>query len=376
MSIQVREVSGKAELRKFIYLPAQIHRNHANWVPPIYMDDWEYFNPKKNKSFSYCDTILLLAWKDKKPVGRIMGIINRPYNEQHIEKHARFSWMEAENDPDVYAALMKAMETWAGGHGMTHLVGPLGFSDKDPQGFQTAGFDEPVLISSTCSFPYMIDLTEQYGFKPKADLVTYKIYLPETLPPVYYKVAERFAKRETNLKVLEFTSRRKLKPYIHRALGLINQTFTEIYGFYPYTEKEMDDFANRFLYLINPRFIKLMINEKQEIIALGIGMSDISKGIQKAKGHLLPFGWIPLFRESKRSKQLNLLLGAIRPDYRGRGIDSIITTKMIESARKTGKIMMDSHLILESTTKMRAEWERTGGYVNRRFRIYQKPLAL
>jgi hypothetical protein len=375
MSIQVREVSGKSELRKFIHLPAKIHRNHANWVPPIYMDDWEYFNAKKNKSYSYCDTILLLAWRDDQPVGRIMGIINRPYNEQHGERHARFSWVETENDPEVYAALMKTMETWAREHGMTHLVGPLGFSDKDPQGFLTEGFDEPVEIASNCSFPFMIDLTEQYGFSTKTDLVVYKIIIPEVLPSIYYKVTERYAKRETNLKVVEFTSRRKVKPWIHRALGLINQTFNEIYGFFPYTEKEMDDFANRFLYLINPRFIKLLINEKEEVIGLIVAMSDISVGIRKAKGHLLPFGWIHIVRESGRSKQLNLLLGAVRSDFQGRGLELLMGTKMIESARKAGKTMMDSHLELESNTKVRAEMERMGGYVYKRFRIYQKPLA-
>ena len=90
-NIDIIEVKTKSDLRKFIHLPAQIHKDHSNWIPPIYMDDWEFFDPKKNKSFQFCDTTLLLAIKAKKVVGRIMGIIHNQYNESHNEFHARFA---------------------------------------------------------------------------------------------------------------------------------------------------------------------------------------------------------------------------------------------------------------------------------------------
>lgn len=374
MTVLVREVTAKSDLRKFINLPAQIHRDHSNWVPPIYLDDREYFSPAKNKSFTYCDTVLYLAWKDDKPAGRIMGIIHHPYNKLHNEQHVRFSWMETYNDPEVFDALMHAVENWGRQKGMTHLVGPLAFSDKDPQGFLIDGFQETVVIASNCNFPYMVDLTERYGFRGKTDLVVYKIPIPDELPPIFGKVASRYAQRETGLKVVEFTSRRKVRPYIHRVMGLVNETFTQIYGFYPYTLKEMDDFANRFLYLINPRYIKVIVNEKDEAVAFVLGMSDISSGIRKAKGKLIPFGWIHIVRASKRTKQLNLLLGAIRPDYQGRGLDMLMGARLLKSALETGKTMMDSHLELEDNIKVRAEMERMGGKVYKRFRIFEKPL--
>ncbi|MEE9389812.1 MAG: hypothetical protein V3U91_01070, partial [Candidatus Aminicenantaceae bacterium] len=63
MNISIREVKTRKDLRTFIFLPEKIHANHANWVPPIYMDEWKYFNPKKNKAFSYSDTVILLAFR-------------------------------------------------------------------------------------------------------------------------------------------------------------------------------------------------------------------------------------------------------------------------------------------------------------------------
>lgn len=374
MKIEIRRVTTRSDFRHFIYLPEKIHRNHANWVHPIYLDDREYFDARKNKAFTYSDTILLLAWRGNVPVGRIMGIIVRPYNELHGERHARFAWMETENDPEVYAALMQAVEQWGREKGMTHLVGPLAFSDKDPQGFLVEGFDEPVVIASNCNFPYMVELTENYGFAVKENLVVYKVPVPEELPPIIAKIEERHRRNESGLRVVEFTSRRKVRPYIHKVLGLVNQTFTEIYGFWPYTVKEMDDFANRFLYLINPRYIKVVVNRADEAVAFIVGMDDLSEGIRRARGRLIPFGWIHLLRAARRSKQLNLLLGAIRPDYQGRGLDMLMGGKLLESARKAGKTTMDSHLELEQNLKVRAEMERNGGKVYKRFRIYIKNL--
>ncbi len=374
MKIEIRPVITPSDYRHFIYLPEKIHRDHANWVHPIYLDDREYFNPKKNKSFSYCDTVLYLAWKDGRPAGRIMGIIHHPYNNLHGEKHVRFSFMETWNDPEVFGALINAVEAWGREKGMTHLVGPLGFSDKDPQGFLVEGFDKPVVIASNCNFPYMVDLTENYGFAPKTNLVVYQVPVPEVMPPIIGKIVERYSRNETGVRVVEFTSRRKLRPYIHRVLGLVNDTFNEIYGFWPYTEKEMDDFANRFLFLINPRYVKVVVNKEEEAIAFVVGMSDMSEGIRKARGRLVPFGWIHLIRAARRTKQLNLLLGAVRPDYQGRGLDMLMGGKLLESARKTGKTTMDSHLELEHNTKVRAEMERMGGKVYKRFRIYIKGL--
>lgn len=374
MSVEVREVATAADFSQFLYLPEKIHRDHANWVHPIYLDDRDYFNPKKNKSFAYCDTIRLLAWRNGKAVGRVMGIIHHPYNAQHGEKDVRFSWLETWNDPEVFAALMGFLEEWGRGRGMTQIVGPLGFSDKDPQGFLTEGFDEPVVLASNCNFPWMVALTEAYGFVPRTRLVVYRIPVPEVLPPIIARIEERFRQRDSGLQVLEFASRRKVRPYIHKVLHLVNLTFTEIYGFWPYREDEMDDFANRFLYLIDPRYIKVIVNREEEAVAFIVGMDDMSEGIRRARGRLLPFGWVHLLLAARRSRQLNLMLGAIHPDYQGRGLDMLMGARMLESARTTGKTVMDSHLELESNTKVRAEMERMGGKVYKRFTIFAKGL--
>lgn len=373
--VSIGEVKNKKELREFIHLPARIHQNHSNWVPPIYMDEWEFFNPNKNKSFQSCDTILLMAFRDREVVGRIMGIIHHKYNEKHNEQTARFAFFETWNDEEVARALIGAIEDWARKKGMEKLVGPLVFSDKDPQGLLIDGFDEPAVIASNCNFPYQVELVEKQGYTKVVDLVVYQIPVPDQMPEFYQKIYERASRQNHGIRVLEFTSRRKVKPYIHPVLQLLNQTFTEIFGFIPFTTVEMDDFANRYLFLINPRFIKIVVNDKNQVVAFVIGMSHIGDGIRKAKGYLLPFGIFQIFAAGRKSKQLNLLLGAIDPAYRGKGLDVLMGVKMLESAKALGKTTIDSHLELEYNTMVRAEMEKVGGRVYKRFRIFGKSLT-
>ncbi|MBN2805082.1 MAG: hypothetical protein JXR22_00345 [Prolixibacteraceae bacterium] len=374
MEIQIREVVNKNDLRTFIYLPEKIHQNHPNWVHPIYLDEWDFFNPKKNKSFEHCDHVLLLAYKGQEAVGRCMGLIHHEYNQKHNELYGRFSFIETYDDQEVFHALVQHVASWAKSRGMEKLVGPLAFSDKDPQGFLVEGFDEPVVIASNCNFPYMVELIANEGFQKKVDLVVYKIDIPDQLPDIYQKIEERFKRNNTSLRVVEFTSRRKIKPLVRPVLQLINDTFNDIYGFTPFNEREMDDFANRYLYLVNPRFIKLVMNDENNVIGTIIGMSDLSKGIQKARGRLLPFGFIPILTAGRKSKQLNLMLGAVHPSYQGRGLEVLMGIKLIASARAEGKTVIDSHLELEYNTKVRAEMERMGGVVYKRYRLFEKSL--
>lgn len=368
----IKEVVNRKDLREFIHLPAKVHKDDPGWLPPIYMDERELFNKKKNKSFEYCHTALWLAYRGKKPVGRIMGIINERYNDIHNEKHGRFCFMECYEDQEVFHSLITVVEDWNRQHGMVKIVGPLGFSDKDPQGFQIEGFQYPSFIVSSTNYPYMPVMLEREGYEKKVDLVNYFIKLPDKLPAVYERAYSRLT-RNNELKVIEFESKRKLKKYIVPALDLMNQTFMEIYGFVPLDDNEKMILAKRYLLIIDPKFVKL-VEAENSLVGFAVGIPDISPGIQAAKGKLLPFGFIKVFIASKKSKKLLMLLGGIKKDYRGKGVDVLMGVKLIESCIKHKMEAIDVHLVLETNTRMRGECERVGGDIIKKWRIYQKAL--
>ncbi len=374
MEIVIKPVCSRSDLRKFIHLPAKIHKDHLNWIPPLYSDEWDFFNARKNKAYGYSDVILLLAFRGKKEVGRVMGIVHKEYNELHHQKYARFNYLESWDDREVIEKLLHYVEEWARTRGMEKLVGPLAFSDKDPQGYLIEGFNEPIAIATHCNYPYIIDHLEALGFEKDIDLVVYKIQIPDQTPELYTKVAQRALRNNPGIEILEFTKRKNLKPWIRPIFTLINDTFKDIYGFIPFTLEEMDDFANRYLLIMDPRLIKIILNERKETVAFVIGMPDISKGIKKSKGYLIPIGILHILLAGRRTRQLNLLLGAVHPDYQNRGLDTILGSAMLDSAREQKMEYIDSHLEMETNTKVRAEMEYMGGKVYKTYRVFGKAL--
>jgi GNAT superfamily N-acetyltransferase len=372
MQVQVRQIRNKRELREFMNLPAKIHKGHTNWTPPLYTDEWRYFNPKKNKSFSYCDSCIALAFRNSEIVGRAMGIINQRYNEVRKEKNARFGYLECWEDREVFDALLKYVEDWARERGMNKIVGPMGFTDQDPEGFLVEGFEYPSTIATYYNFEFMIGFLEAKGYTKEVDYVVYKLDIPKEIPEFYHRIFER-ATRTGEFVWGEFSSRKPLKLLIRPIFRVMNECFRDIYGYTPLDEEEMDDLAKRYLPVIDPRFVKVVTRENK-VIAFVIGIPNFADGIRQAKGHLWPFGFIKILRSARKTKQLDLLLGGVLEEYRGRGLDVMMGLKMIESAQKAGFDFMDSHHELETNTKMRAEVERMGGKVYKRYRIFQKML--
>lgn len=372
MSLIIRQVHSKNDLRQFIFLPASIHKNHPQWVPPIWMDEKKFFNPRKNKAFAHCDTILLLALRDGQAVGRIMGIVHRDYNRLRNEKNGRFGFLECFDDPEVAGALLDKVEQWARNLGMTRMIGPYGFSDKDPQGLLIEGFEHMAVIASNCNFPYLVNLMEQAGYSKEIDCLVFRLPVNVEIPEAHRRIYERAARNES-LEVVGFTTRKQLKPWIIPILKLMNECYAEIYGFVPLTEKEMQDFAGRYMPVIDPRCVKIVLR-KNELLSFVVGLPNFSRGLQKSGGYILPFGIFHILRAMKRTKQLDLMLGGVKPSCQGLGLDLLMGFKLLDSAKATGFEQIEVHLILETNYKMLAEVQKLNAVPHKRFRVFQKAL--
>jgi hypothetical protein len=370
MGISVLRVEGARQLNEFIRFPYELYRNHACWLPPLLFDEKNFFSKRKNKSMRVCQTVLFLAKDRGKTVGRVMGIINPAYNQLKNEANARFFRFDAVNDPETAYHLLRAVEDWARSQGMTGIIGPFGFSDKDPQGLLISGYEHRAVMVAPYNYPYYVDLIEREGYTPKIDLVEYLIPVPEQIPEFYRKIHER-AMRNSRLRIVEFRSKKELKPYIIPVLELMNETFSEIFGYYPLDHEEMEKFAAEYLPILDVDFVKVVC-DANKVVSFFIAIPDVGPALQKARGRLFPLGLFHLMREMKRTRYLVLMLGGIKPGYQGVGLDVMMGTKMLETASRRGIRMINSHLELETNTKVRAEMERMGGAVWKRYRIYGK----
>jgi len=372
MAVEVKEIRGRQELKQYIHLPARLHKGHTSWLPPIYMDEWSFYDPRKNKAFSYCETLLAIAYKDHKPAGRIMGIINKRYNSIHMENNARFEFIEATDDQEVFHALISYVEDWARRNGIERLVGPMGFSDKEPQGLLINGYEYPAILDTACNHPYLVKLLENEGYVKFTDLGDYLIRIPEKMPDLYARVYNKVMNKN-GFRVVEFKTRKELKPFIIPVFELINETYMPIYGFVPMEHSEMEEMARRYLPILDPDFVKVVMVEDL-VVGFIISIPDIHEGLKKSNGHLFPLGLLFILKSLKKAKKLVLLLGAVKQGFRDKGIDAVLAVKILETAIRRGMYEIESHLILETNTKMTGEVLKAGGTVYKQFRIYQKEL--
>lgn len=370
MALTIKEVKNNADLKEFIYLPEKIHKDHANWLPPIYIDEKRYFNKDKNLAFRGCDTRMVLAFKDNKLVGRIMGIIQNQHNQAFNIKNVRFCFLECFNDQEVAHALITDIENWGKEHGMNKIIGPFGFSDRDIQGLLIEGFEHEPVIDTATNFEFMPELVINEGFSKEMDCVIYRYELKNQLPEIYDRIYDRITSRK-DLTFQKFTSKKQLKPFIVPALKLMNECFGDIYGFVPMDEKEMLEFADRYLPILDLKFVK-MVTKGDEMIAFLVNLPNLYKGIQKSKGRMFPFGFIHVLYALKHAESANTMLGGVKQSYQKQGLDAYLTLSTMKTAREVGMKYVDTHVVMEENGDMMNEFKRYGASLLKRFRVFQK----
>ena len=371
--LDVRPVTDASELRRFIRLPFTLPDQRPNRVPPLLADEREFHDPAKNPQLAQCDVERWMAWREGVAIGRVMGIIHRSYNDAHGEKTARFYQLDCIRDSEVVQELISAVEEWARSKGMDRVIGPFGFSDKDPQGLQIVGFDQLPVIATPTNPDWLPALVEACGYAPFEDMLSYRMDIPRELPQSYALIADRCLSHH-GLHRMPLDSKRDLKPWIVPVLRLVNATYGDLLGFAPMSETEMRALAAKYMFILDPELVRLIADASNEPVAFVIASPDMSEGFVRANGRLFPFGFLHILRAMKRSKQLDLLLGAVRPDLQGKGLTAALAISLFDTARRRGFTHLDSHLVMQRNTRMRAELERLGAVVWKRYRVYQRKL--
>lgn len=373
MRFILRPVRTALELRSFIRLPQRLPDQRPNAVPPLLADERELHDPAKNPQLARCDVERWIAWRGDEPVGRIMGIIHRGYNATHGERTARFHQLDVVRDPAVARELLTTVQEWALAKGMDRMIGPFGFSDKDPQGLQVEGLEHRPVIATPTNPDWLPPMIEACGYAPFEDMVSYRMDIPSRLPDRYHAVAERCL-RHLGLHRVPIRSKRELAPWVIPVLRLVNATYGDLLGFTPMSEAEMRALAKKYMFILDPELVHLIADAGNEPVAFVIASPDMSEGLQRANGRLFPFGFLHILRAMKRAEQLDLLLGAVRPDMQGRGLTAALGIALFDAARERGFTHLDSHLVMERNTRMRGELERLGAVVWKRYRVYQRAL--
>ena len=377
MSVEIKKVTSRKELKQFIRFNYEFYKNNPYAVPDLYDDMLRTFSPGKNAALDFCEADYFLALREGHIVGRVAAIINRRANATWKKRQVRFGWIDFIDDIEVSRALIDTVKQWGRERGMDTIEGPLGFTDLDAEGMLIEGFDQLSTMATTYNYPYYPRHMEQLGLTKSVDWVEMKIYVPDEIPEKHRRIAD-IIQRKYGLRVRKLSGKRRLlhSGVVHDIFRLINEAYAPLFGYSEMTEKQIDQYVRMYLPVLDLRMLTVVENTAGELVAVGISMPSLSSALQRARGRLLPLGWFYLLRALRwrRPEVLDLLLVAVRPDYQNKGVNALLFTDLIPIYRQLGFKYAESNPELEVNDKVQSQWQYFQTEQHKRRRCYTAPL--
>lgn len=376
MSVEIRKVQTRRQLRAFVNFPEKLYKNNPYYVPPLVFDQMDTLDQKKGAAQEFCKSALYMAYKDGKPAGRIAAIVNFKANEQWNHKEVRFGWYDFIDDPEVSEALMNKVYEFGREYGMESVVGPLGFTDFDPEGMLIAGYDRLNTMALIYNYPYYNEHMERMGFGKDTDWVEYKLFMEDQLPERLGRIAN-IVQQRTNVHVKQLTRKiiRK-EDYGTKVFKLINECYKDLYNFTVLPDHMAKKYLDFYLSILDLRYLVMLENDKDELVAFGITMPSLAGALQKSRGKLFPFGWWHIAKSMfwKHEEGIEMLLIGVRPDYQNTGINTLLFNYLFPFFKKQGVKWAETNAVLETNIKNQGQMEQFAHECVKRRRSYIKKL--
>ena len=241
---------------------------------------------------------------------------------------------------------------------MTQIVGPLGFTDFDPEGMLVEGFDRLSTMALIYNHPYYPEHMKKLGYYKETGWLEYRITIPTEVPERHRRLAE-LVKERNNLTLRKLTRRQIRKEnYGVKLFNLINDTYCKLYGYSLLSDRQIEQYVDLYLSLVDPRMLNFVEDENGDLIAAAITIPSLAEALQKCNGEIFPFGWWYLLKNMfiKKPDTLDLLLIGVRPDYQNKGVPTLVICDLIETFNRLGFRYAESNANLETNTSIQALW--------------------
>lgn len=378
-TIKIKKVETRKDLERFIDFHYDLYKDNEYDVPTLFSDDLNTLSKDKNAAFEFSEAEYFMAFDGRgRMVGRVAAIINHRANKRWGRKCVRFGWIDFIDDINVSKALFDAVEKYGKSKGMEEMIGPLGFTDLDPEGMLTMGFDQLGTMATIYNYPYYPEHMEKLGdFEKDNDYVEFKLMVPDKVPEKYAKIAEMIQKRY-DLHIRKLTKKDVFEGgYGKKMFELINTCFKDLYGYSELSERQIDQYIKMYFPLADLSLITVVEDRSagNKPVAVGITIPSLSKALQKCRrGRLWPFGWWHVLRALKAHKTegVDLLLLGVLPEYRMKGANALMFYDLIPRYQAYGFKWGESQVEMETNENVQSQWQYLETILHKRRRCYKK----
>ena len=288
----------------------------------------------------------------------------------------RFCRFDSTDDQEVADALFKAVEDWAVSHGMDTVFGPMGFSDLEREGLLIEGFDQMSTFEEQYNYEYYQRLIENCGYVKEVDWNESRLYLPDEWDEKLERYADMIMKRN-NLHMGPAKSVNDfLEKYADPFFDLLDRSYEHIYGTVPFTDGMKKMMIANFKIMIDLRYVAVLLNEKDEIVCLGLCFPSISEAVRKSDGHLTPAALVRLLKALKKPKVIDLGLVGVAPEYANRGIGALASLFIMKMLRDDNIEYAETNLNLEDNYAIQNMWGRFKRVIHKKRRAFIKKIEV
>lgn len=373
--VEVREVKTAGDIREFIEFPLRMYKGCPWFVPPLYGDEKKLLRSGGNTEDA--DAVFYLAKREGKTVGRIQGILQKRYNALHDTKQVRFTRFDSIDDPEVAKALFDAVEQWGREKGMTHICGPLGYSDMDREGLLIEGFEENSTFEEQYNYAYYGALLEGCGFQKDVDWVESELRMPAQRNPMLQRVAERTMKMN-KLHVAssaDLSKRAYIEKYRDGFFDCLDECYSKLYGTVPLTRDAQDELIDQFMLIVNKKYLVFICDENDRVVGFGLCFPSIGDAVKKSGGRLTPMTLLRILKAVRKPRTIDLGLVAILPEYQNKGINAVILNGLLDMLSDGEVKTCETNLNLETNTAVQAQWKHFDARQHKRRRAYSKTIG-
>jgi len=373
VSLEIRPVSDKRDLRRFIALPSELYRNEPRWIAPLEMDIKKRLDRSGNPFFHHAEAEYFLAWRDGRPVGRITAHIDHRFNEFQDNRWGLFGFFESEERQETAHALLGAAEAWLREHGRDRMVGPMDFTTNDECGLLIEGHELRPIILSTWHHPYYQRLVENEGLQKAMDMLMWSLELSgrSAVNEAIWRRAEQ-VESEHGI-VCRQMRKRDLNAEVSRFLEVYNAAWERNWASVPLSEEEVRHYAKDLKPVLDENWAYIAERKDTgEVVGAALTLPDFNQVLAHLNGRLLPFGWVKaLYYRSKIDKVRVFALG-VKPEYQHTGVAARFYQMHFDAAERTPQKGGEMGWILETNRAMNRAMEAMGGKIVRRFRVYER----
>lgn len=374
--LEIREVITKKDINLFATYPLKLYKDCPYYVPSLRSDELNTFNPKKNFSLEKNKAKGFLCFKDGELVGRIAGIINYEDNRLSNKKMIRFSRFECVDDLEVFKALLGAVEKMGKEEGMDLIHGPWGFNDTDREGMLTYGFEERSTYATNYYYPYFSKRMVELGFEDESKWVEKRFTIPKEPYERITGLVEKIKNKLDVKDVAETMSVRKIvKLYGDSLFETLNEAYSQLDGYVPIDGKDKENVLSQFATVVNTRYISVLVDKNEKVVAFAIVLPSICAPLIKYKGKLLPTGFISILNSIKKPKELEMALIGVRSEYKNTGINSILIARVMKNVIEDGIEKIESNPMLETNYNIQQQWKFAESEIVKKRQTYKKEIG-